>query len=345
MDKQLTITILIGNGFDLNLGLKTSYNDFIKIYTDDKEYKSDVIKKFKEDILKNADTWAEAELAFGKYTQEFNNDIDSFNECYYDFIYNLFMFLKSEEEKIDFDFHASLISREISKNIIYRMLDGLSYKQKGLISYYPTAPIQLDLCFINFNYTNTLDKLLYKSSISKTKNHFDNMPEIINVHGNHYSNMVFGVHGEYQIKNMDLFKNSPSINLEQFIKVSANDLNELESYHSCYQKIYFSDLLYIYGMSIGETDTYWWEQIFELLITSSSLMLVIVHIYEDSNTIKFRKDIIQDREKLMSRFIRNFDSATIKFTQDNIKLLKERVYIEYSNIFHSINNLVNKKYN
>ena len=71
----MNITFLIGNGFDLNLGLNTGYKDFLKEYV---RIKSNVyyLDKFKEDILENFDTWASAEEAFGKYTGEYPNYVD-----------------------------------------------------------------------------------------------------------------------------------------------------------------------------------------------------------------------------------------------------------------------------
>ena len=64
----MNVTFLIGNGFDLNLGLKTKYSDFITTYCAENDKDSDLIKKFKKNIHKNPDLWASAELAFGQRT-------------------------------------------------------------------------------------------------------------------------------------------------------------------------------------------------------------------------------------------------------------------------------------
>ena len=46
----MNITFLIGNGFDLNLGLDTSYNDFLNFYLQEKSGDDEEIRGFKADI-------------------------------------------------------------------------------------------------------------------------------------------------------------------------------------------------------------------------------------------------------------------------------------------------------
>ena len=62
----MNILFLIGNGFDLNLGMKTNYNDFYKYYAS-KQSSSDLIQKLKKEIDGNIENWSDLELALGKY--------------------------------------------------------------------------------------------------------------------------------------------------------------------------------------------------------------------------------------------------------------------------------------
>lgn len=48
----MNVTFLIGNGFDLNLGLATQYPDFLKEYLVDNPDDTAEIRTFKEDIRK-----------------------------------------------------------------------------------------------------------------------------------------------------------------------------------------------------------------------------------------------------------------------------------------------------
>ena len=57
----MNITFLIGNGFDINLGLKTRYTDFYPYYL--KKKHDDIISKA---ISDNYDRWVDLELALGQ---------------------------------------------------------------------------------------------------------------------------------------------------------------------------------------------------------------------------------------------------------------------------------------
>ena len=70
----MNITFLIGNGFDLNLGLETSYNSFIKKYTKgikNAKDTDDILYYFKKKISKDIGLWSSAEEAIGKITKTF----------------------------------------------------------------------------------------------------------------------------------------------------------------------------------------------------------------------------------------------------------------------------------
>lgn len=64
---------LIGNGFDVNLGLKTRYAElydyYLNIRTENKN-----IKNLKQHLKENrSDLWSNLEIALGKYTAEFSS--------------------------------------------------------------------------------------------------------------------------------------------------------------------------------------------------------------------------------------------------------------------------------
>lgn len=63
----MNITYLVGNGFDLNLGLETRYADFITVYKN--QVLSDKnLENFRWSVASNLALWSNAELAFGKCT-------------------------------------------------------------------------------------------------------------------------------------------------------------------------------------------------------------------------------------------------------------------------------------
>ena len=59
---------LIGNGFDVNLGLKTRYTEFYDYYLNIPT-KNENVKKLKLHLKENkSDFWSDLEIGLGKYT-------------------------------------------------------------------------------------------------------------------------------------------------------------------------------------------------------------------------------------------------------------------------------------
>ena len=57
--------IMIGNGFDIGLGLKTSYRDFIDAYIQ-MECDNENIAWMRAQMSEDPRQWSDAEMAFGK---------------------------------------------------------------------------------------------------------------------------------------------------------------------------------------------------------------------------------------------------------------------------------------
>ncbi len=100
----MQILYIIGNGFDLNLGLETSYNHFYTYYNTVKSDNKNV-QKLKENISKTYNSWSDLELELGNYTQHLEN-IEELDEILFDIGEELSIYLKLEEnklKKIEFD--------------------------------------------------------------------------------------------------------------------------------------------------------------------------------------------------------------------------------------------------
>ncbi len=95
----MQILYIIGNGFDLNLGLKTSYNHFYQYYKTVESSNSNV-QKLKENISKTYESWANLELALGNYTQ-YLKKTDELDEILLDIGEQLSKYLRLEEKKLE----------------------------------------------------------------------------------------------------------------------------------------------------------------------------------------------------------------------------------------------------
>lgn len=107
----MNITFLIGNGFDVNLGLKTRYVNFYKYYTNLEDTDApEVVKRFKSEIndfikrdskKQSADLidWRDLEVALGKWTAKIT--AEEVEPLYLDIIDSLRDYLKSEFKYFD----------------------------------------------------------------------------------------------------------------------------------------------------------------------------------------------------------------------------------------------------
>ena len=78
----MKITFFIGNGYDINIGLKTAYHDFLKWYVEQPS-KNDTITDFKKIIEDGIEYWSDLEIALGKYTTRFSS-FEQIEEVYDD---------------------------------------------------------------------------------------------------------------------------------------------------------------------------------------------------------------------------------------------------------------------
>ena len=111
----MRILYLIGNGFDIHVGLNTSYSEFLSYYLE-QPYPDNLdtlgkisIDSLKEDIKGNIKLWSELELQFGKHMAKLGRNGESssilrseLNAINDDIRNNLSQYIKKEEAKIFF---------------------------------------------------------------------------------------------------------------------------------------------------------------------------------------------------------------------------------------------------
>lgn len=156
----MTITYLIGNGFDIGLNLKTDYRSFIDWYL----AKSDVeppVEWMRGEMRQHPDTWGDAEIAFGKLKfgehgesplPVFHKCYDAFTEAFNEYIVgrnNLFEITKVDRRKTAEEFLGCAINLHeyMSSQCRTFYLDQMNLQS-------------VEVNFLTFNYTNTLEQIL-----------------------------------------------------------------------------------------------------------------------------------------------------------------------------------------
>ena len=342
----MNVTFLIGNGFDLNLGLKTSYKDFIKFYKQT-EGKTNILRKFRKDIQDEEELWSNAEIALGKYTEFFGEgDGRAFSECQQDMCEYIACYLKSQEAKLNLeDFAENILSS--FKNITTPENPFPAQERniiRDLFNTYRNKNFHFN--FICFNYTSTLDKCLniVKSSAKILGNHRNGnilhshlISDLCYVHGTLEKNMVFGVNDETQIAKPDIFKFKNGKICKQFlIKKQANDSYQENTDNIAHAILQKSNIIYIYGMSLGQTDKLWWDRICDWIKDDSKRHLIIHnHTMPQKGAFPLDYTIAENEKKE--------DVLSFCDFNDEVKTtLLDQIHITNHNIFEKIKGIANE---
>jgi hypothetical protein len=314
----MEILYIIGNGFDLNLDLKTSYNDFYQYY---KTVKVDNlnVQKLKNNISQTYESWADLELALGNYTQHLEK-IEELDDILLDIGEELSRYLHLEEGKLE--------NYEINKG---KFFDYLCFPENLFLPADKESLLaikskwknhQWNLNIFTFNYTNVIEKIFGDNQKNVLLAHHDNntqilLGEIKHIHGYLDNNMVIGVNDISQIKN-ESFHKSRDV-LESIVKSECNRANRSNIDRQLTNRINTANLICIFGSSIGETDNKWWELIGERLKSDCHLI-----IFTKGAEIPPRIRHMQARAE---RTIRDFFLSKTNLTEKGMETVEEKIFI------------------
>jgi abortive infection AbiH-like protein len=325
----MKILHIIGNGFDINLGMKTRYVDFYKFYKSAGS-RSEKIANLKNDISKNFKNWSDLELSLGSYTENLST-IDEFDEVYEDIGEKLAHYLEHQEKQ----FNSENLDVEKFYNFLaYPELSLLKADEDKLVTYknnWREHYWYLDI--ITLNYTRTIEKIVGDNSnnivIGK---HHNNAPiqfkGIEHLHGYVNDRMIMGVNDLTQVKNVKFHKNQDI--LDALIKLNCNKAHKHTIDDLCADNIKSANLICIFGSSIGDTDNYWWELIGDQL-KRKDCQLIVFDVCDDINPRIAHKKARKERET-KSRFLNK-----TKLTEEEKKNFEEKIYIGINtNFFKSL---------
>ena len=306
-DGQMYITFLIGNGFDLNLGLKTRYVDFYDYYKEYASKESVILHWMQEDDDKGY--WSDLEVALGNKVKSIDNgSVKDFFDAHEELDSLLLEYLEIEENK----YNVEVLGKEILTEMI-RSLTTISKEltpeeqQSFENTYKASINEEIQYWFITFNYTGVLDSMIEKmikenidlgshsgSSGQKLKH---SIGGVHHVHGTMTEGIVLGVNDESQINNEFLVKNNMFKDI--FLKGRINNQMGQRRTERAEAIIDKSQFICIFGMSLGITDKRWWEKIVNWMLADSNRKLII-YARSEGNVLKRRipTRIILDRERV-----------------------------------------------
>jgi len=332
----MNVTFLIGNGFDLNVGLNTRFSDFLRYYLRVKNEDHRLIR-FKNDISKDFDAWSDAEMMLGIYTGEYKGtEVDDYLFCLSDFRINLSTYLKTELSRINYKTNNDEIVSVFSSSIL-KFYSELPLERRNTIRAVFSSRESEDwnYSFITFNYTNVLSNCIKAINDSTkplsthrygsaTKN--EAIGKLIHIHGAVNKNMIMGVDNEDQIVNSE-FKDNKKFR-KRFIKPTTNEELRTLRDRDAFDLINDSEIVCIFGMSLGETDTTWWN-IISSWIQSKSYNQLIVFVREEEWNEVDPGNVFANEESVWERFYSLTD-----FPEDKRDHFEGRIHVVVnSNLF------------
>ncbi len=344
----MQITFLLGNGFDIQCGLKTSYIDFYK-YILKKKYSINLTKEIDKELALKIDniiyseiyksrdkieTWADLEFQLGVFTKQLkekNQDVqESANRFLDDFEIlkvDLNEYLKyiqiQDDVEISEDFSNILFTTmdKFFENLFSREYDEVNDMLKA------NSSSHFQYNFISFNYTNSLEKIIQSCGEISKRNIFNGSglnqfinKKIINVHGVIDKLLTLGLNDETQLTS-DFFDIDE---LNDLIKPKSLEYNREYMRRDAEIIIDNSDIIVIFGMSIGSTDKHWWEKIANILINSKNKKLII-HLYDEKPSLLSSRMVRIRRESKENDFLSQLNNLDLSDEQK--AQLRKQIYI------------------
>ncbi len=256
---------VIGNGLDIALGLKTSYQDFYDYYQKQPSLDKDIVSLKQNMEEGRYSTWADLELGLGQYTAVCPSQ-QVFLKCIEDIRSKLGEYL-SEQEK-------SLMNMSGFEDFI---LQPWSYIEPVSLRSFNSFALGRNrgnaINVVTLNYTSTIEQLLEKANTKIN---------IVHLHGK-LDSMVMGVNDEEQIANKEFAENIEF--KEEFVKPVFNDacMNDINSVFT--EMIEFSNMFILYGTSIGESDRKWWHAIGNRLVSDDNPAVLFYFPYDKDKDV------------------------------------------------------------
>lgn len=332
----MKVTFLIGNGFDIGMGMKSKFSDYFPIYIEQSQNKKTSLKELSNHIENNQENWSYFERQLGCYTDEFIPETKKlFIEQVKDFEKGFINYLKNQESELSFDNGQRIARTMIDALMSYYSDDNLPRQSsKDIEKIYDKYKMEnITYEFINFNYTSVLEKALNtipqkivsKRNGSNTE-YIDKIGSIIYVHGRSNRYPIMGVNDASQISNKELANDDkfaryivkPVLNqrLRQNNDIDADNL------------IAESTIICIYGMSLGETDKYWWNKVLVWLYNNPNRQLVIFD-YDEYYTMSTQFERIEKEDSILDKLTEYNTNSIV-----NVEKLRSRIHIAvHKNIF------------
>lgn len=315
---------MIGNGFDINLGLPTKYHDFYKYYLGlDKSADSPAVAEMKKHIQEclsgKNDYWSDLEAAMGAYTSNFG-DYATLEAAYDDLNDSLHAYISQvEAAPLPAGIDVNLFKRNLrSPEKFLNPADREIIETKVYEYNQETHLIEI----LNFNYTTTIEKLLKMSTdtieIGPATYHpyySTKLSPILHIHGD-TTQPILGINDSSQIANEKLREDLDV--LDYLVKPRMNSNAGRLMNRQAREAIKNADMICLYGLSLGKTDATWWKLVGERLLAGKK---VILFVHDNSGAPVQPRKLGSYKRKWAERFFTATSLPFEKLTQLSSNLI------------------------
>lgn len=198
INSKFTDVLIIGNGFDIDLGLLTKYSDFIKSIPSNVFITNELLSYIKE--TEDLNGWVDIERELAVYSNRILSR-NEFKRCYRELCKELIWYLKTAQK-------IELNKESLAYQLMNNLINNVDNRDKSTL-------------ILDFNYTNSMERILKD---------FDDATPIchVKVHGAVESNIIFGVQDsaeydkEYPFLLKSSFDNAINFDLSGKLKAATN---------------------------------------------------------------------------------------------------------------------------
>lgn len=356
---SVQVTLLVGNGFDIQAGLKTSYSEFYDYLREksleDKSLRQNAI--FTE-INKDENLWSNFEIALMELTKrcdlhdESALTVDKLAKDKDEIEDYLGEYLSNVNKEYNVEHYSKDIIKEFKRSFSV-LISILPLQRQGEISEILNLQSNTSTIWVNiidFNYTSlfkdAFELLPNNSPIAEIKELTNSNRKLqvkkriggyVKLHGDTKANMNLGGH-DSQI--------SESVRESEyrffFDKEALEHENGTNKYKTAKEFINATNLYFVLGMSLGETDKVWWERIADIVSNNTQRALVILE-YDSNESINNKPYL---RQPSINRVKDRFLNYATELSDTQIESVSERIFVQYnSKLFNlgSVGTIVEEK--
>ncbi|WP_206663475.1 AbiH family protein [Halobacillus salinus] len=348
------VSLLVGNGFDIQANLKTKYSDFYKYLREtalhseslnDNTIYKEINKMHTSD--KYYEKWSDFEMGLMSLTQEVNDESGLSDEKLFvdkmEIETHLTEYLKSIEQNINVEKEKDKIIEEFSRSasLLFLSLRDLNRDQIGNVLKLNNDVKTMHMNILDFNFTSLFKDSyeLMEDNLASVRGPIGNSKlgipmkkhEYIKVHGSTSRNMNLGGNDSTQLG----VKMRDSRYSFSFIKPELDKAIAEKSYIRGKKALQRSSVFFVLGMSLGESDKNWWGEIANQLLRREKSALVIFSYHPDeiiTNNGPYHKLEID-------RIIDKFSSYFSDSKRDALEKIQQKVFVVINSRLFNLANM------